>query len=162
LTEPERLGEIMAGRGLQPLKGKRRKLELLKIHWAGIAGDREARHSTPTKLSRRVLVVATEGPSWAAELSMKTADLLKGIEEVIGAPDVQKIKIQARSTDVSNERVTERTTGEGRDPVRRESVQLDLEVQEELDSISEEETRGALVRMLKASVASRQCKPDKD
>jgi predicted nucleic acid-binding Zn ribbon protein len=162
LSEPESLGEIMGGRGLKSLRGKRQKLELLKIHWAGIAGEREAQHSSPTKLSRRVLVVAAEGPSWAAELSMKTAALLKGIEKVIGSSDVQKIKIQARSAGARTEGTAEGLAGQGEGPVRRDGVHLGMEVQEELDSISEEETKNALARMLEASVSSKQYKPDED
>jgi hypothetical protein len=160
LSDPESLGEIMAGRGSRPLKGKRQKLEVIKIHWAAIVGEREARHSSPSRLSRRVLVVAAEGPSWAAELSMKTADLLKGIEKVIGAPDVQKIKIQARSQGEREAETAQRRAGGGESPSSAEGAELGVRVKKELDSISERETKEALTRMLRASVSSKRYKQD--
>ena len=159
MTEPESLGEIMASRSVPSLKGKRQKLELLKINWRSIAGDREGEHSSPTRLARRTLTVTADGPSWAAELSIKTAALLKGIETVIGEGDVQKIKIQAKTKDPQPEVRGAKSSGAADDPSGGECVVLGAEVEGELESIGQAETRNALERLLKASVAGKQGKP---
>ena len=160
MTEPERVGEIIAGQGCRPLKGRKRKLELLKINWRSIAGDEECRHSSPTRLSRRTLTVAADGPSWAAELSIRTEALLRGVEAVIGEEEVQKIKIQARGTCLQLEEGGVRPTGKEEGYGEVDRVELSPDLQGELEFVRQEETRAALERLLKASVASKQGKRD--
>lgn len=160
MTEPESLGDIMASRSVPSFRGKRRKLELLKINWRRIAGDREGEHSSPTRLARRTLTVSADGPSWAAELSIQTAVLLKGIEAVIGKGDVQKIRIQAKTEGARPGERGVKLAGAEENPDGGECVVLGAEVKGELESIGQAETRNALERLLKASVASKQGKPD--
>lgn len=158
MSEPERVGEIIGGQGSRPLKGRKRKLELLKINWRSIAGEEECRHSSPTRLSRRTLTVATDGPSWAAELSIRTKALLRGVEAVIGEEEVQKIKVQARSTGSRCKENEANTTGKEESSAEEGRIELSPDLRSGLESVRQEETRAALERLLKASVASKQGK----
>jgi len=158
LTDPERVGNIIAGPPCRPLKGRKGKLELLKVNWRSIAGEEECRHSSPTRLSRRTLTVSADGPSWAAELSVKTHALLRGVEALLGKEEVQKIKVRAGSARQTSEESGVKPAGGKVDRGDLESVELSSDVRGELQSVGHEKTRTALERMLKASVASEQDK----
>ena len=151
MSEPERLGGIMAGRpGPSPSKKKLKK-ELVSLHWAHIAGERLASHSTPTRIAKGVLTVSAEGPAWAAELSAKTPELLAGVTRMLGDNGVKKLRVRARSPELEPE-----TGGVVKPAYQDMEAPLGSRLQEKLNGIDEEETRSALESMLRASMARKQ------
>lgn len=151
VSEPESLGGIMAGRpGMSP-SIKKLKKELISLHWAHIAGERLASHSTPTRITKGVLTVSAEGPAWAAELSAKTPELLAGVTRVLGDNGIKKMRVRARSPELAPE------TGVAVKPAdHSREAPLGPQLQEKLNGIDEEETRTALERMLRASMERKQ------
>lgn len=161
LSRPESLGEIMAGgKGPSPRR-KKQRLELLKGNWRNIAGERAGEHSSPTRLSRGTLTVAADGPSWASELSIQSGVLLQRIEGVAGRGVVQRIRVQARPGGQEDASVRpgkgEREKQPGADGGGPE---LGEKLESELGAIEQEETRAALERLLKESIASKQYEQD--
>lgn len=153
MSDPEILGEIIArAPGPTPRK-KKHKLDLIALNWEYIAGPDLGKRSRPTRISRGTLTVAAEGASWASELSMKTAEISRRTMEVVGDSSVRNVRVQARSGcggKLGAEGPGETGAGgEGAAP-------LGEEVAGGLQEINEEKLRGALERMLRASMSSRQ------
>lgn len=154
MPEPESLGKIMSHGHLPAPRGKKLQLELVGQNWRHIAGERLAPHGIPTRFSRGTLTVSAEGPSWAAELCTATPTLLSRIGGLLGDDSVQKIRVQARNW------VTAERGGAAGSRIMDagDGASLEAQVRNKLEGIEEEETRGALERMLRASIASRQTK----
>lgn len=155
VSDPERLGQIMArGKGPTP-RSKKHKLELITLNWAHIAGERLGEHSAPKRLVRGTLTVAAEGPAWASELSAESQSLLRKAAELVGESGVRKVRIQARASLAGG---PAEEAGPGAEPGSEREVGLAEDVAGELESIEGEELRRALERMLRASITSRQSK----
>lgn len=153
MSDPESLGKIIArAPGPTPRK-KRHRLDLIAVNWDYIVGPDLRGHSRPTRLSRGTLTVAAEGASWASELSMRAADVSRRIRDVVGDSSVRTVRVQARSGIGFHSCVGgEREAGEDEGEV----APLGKEVTGGLQEIQEERLRGALERMLRASISSRQ------
>ncbi len=155
MSEPEKLGQIIVrGRGPAP-RSRKHKLELLELNWTHIAGERLAEHSAPRRLVRGTLTVAAEGPAWASELSAQSDALLKRVVEVLGESGVRKVRIQARA-DLAEEAAGD--PGPGAAGHDGEGPELAEDVAGGLEAVEGEALRGALERMLRASITSRQSK----
>lgn len=151
MSDPESLGEIMArAPGPTPRK-KKHRLDLIAFHWDYIAGPGLGSHSRPTRLSRGTLTVAAEGASWASELSMRAAEVSRRMREVVGDSSVRTVRVQARS--LSGGRACVEGEGEAAEGAG-EVAPLGEEVAGGLREIREEKLRGALERMLRASISS--------
>ncbi len=153
MSEPESLGNVMARGRRPPVRKKKQKLDMVALEWRHIAGERMAAHSAPTGLSRGTLSVAADGPSWASEISMQTAALLRKIDGLLGDGSIRKVRVRAR--------FKEGESGEGPAPMEAEEAAeltggLGEDVARGLESIEGEDLRGALERMLRASRASEQ------
>lgn len=153
MSEPERLGQIIArGHGPSP-RNKKHRLDLVALNWNHIAGERLGEHSVPRRLARGTLTVAADGPAWASELSAESESLLRKTAEVLGESSVRKVRVQARPAPADD------AGFEPDDEVREASAgraRLEDKVTDELEAIQGEELRGALERMLRASITSRQ------
>ncbi len=161
MSRPESLGEIMArGSGPSPRRRKQR-LELLRCNWRNIAGERAGEHSSPTRLSRGTLTVAADGPSWASELSIQSGSLLERIEVVVGGGVVQRIRVQARTGGLAGPSSDPGPGSRGRPSKADEGDRrLGEKLESGLEAIEQQETRGALERLLKESIASKQYEQD--
>ncbi len=157
MSEPESLGEIISRRRWPPRTGKAAKLDILELNWARVAGDRIAGHTTPTRISRGVLTVSAEGASWASEASMQVERILSGAAALLGKDTVRRVRVRASSSGLPG---SAKAAGEEAAGSVAEGPGLDEEVVSALEGIAEEQTRGALGRMLRASkAASRASRP---
>lgn len=161
MSSPESLGQIIARGGAPSPRRKKQRLELLRGNWRHIAGERAWQHSRPTRLSRGILTVAADGASWASELSIQAGSLLEKIEVIVGRGVVQRIRVQGRAGGPgaavagggSKGLAGPAKPGEG-------ATRLGEKVECELETIEQEETRAALERLLKESIARKQYEQD--
>jgi len=65
-------------------------------HWADIVGPQVADHARPLSLVGGVLAVAADEPGWATQLTYLEADLLRRLEEALGAGVVTRIAVRQR------------------------------------------------------------------
>jgi len=154
LGKPESLGSIIARASLPATAaGKRRELDLIRIHWEHLAGERLALHSEPTKLARGILTISAEGPAWAAEVATATRDLMGRLEESVGGGKIRKIRVRSAGVrrGAETEPVAEESTGES----DGETQPIVEGLARELDSVEDEETRKSLERLVRASRAGR-------
>jgi hypothetical protein len=154
VSEPERLGQIIArGSGPTPTR-RRQRLDLLALNWSHVAGERLGAHSAPRRLVRGTLTIAADGPAWASELSAQSESLKRRAVEVLGEPGVRKVRVQAR-TDLAPEGVPE-PNALPESALAEEAPGLAEDVAGGLGAVEGEELRGALERMLRASITSKQ------
>lgn len=154
MAEPESLGSIIARSSLHATGvGKRRELDLIRVHWEHLAGERLALHSEPTKLARGILTISAEGPAWAAEVATATRDLMGRLAESFGEGKIRKIRVRSEGVrrGAETEPGAEENTGE-RD---EETQPIEEGLARELDSVEDEETRKSLERFVRASRAGR-------
>jgi hypothetical protein len=148
LSDPARLGDIIArARGPSPRK-KGDKLKLLALNWERIAGERTGRMSRPTRLARGTLTVTADGPAWAAEVSMQSARLMRASNEALGEGNVSRIRVRAGAEETGAERSEKDPEKERR---RVEGAELGEETERQLETISQEDLRTSLERLLRVS-----------
>lgn len=150
---PERLGNIISVRGV-PGKGRRRvKLEALKTGWARVAGEEVARHSSPARFEKGVLHVSADGPSWASELSMRSAEIKRKANSILGQGEVKRVRVSPRGRyrrPEGPENAAGEAAGEERlEPGEREAV----------GRIEDGGLRDSLSRMMRASKGNKRNKP---
>lgn len=153
MAEPESLGSIIARARMPGGAGKRRELDLIKVNWEHLAGQRLALHSEPTRLARGTLTVSAEGPAWAAEVATATRTLMARLEEYAGEGKIRKIRVRSaggsRGGDALPGQEESATGGD------RKGQPLEERMARELGSVEDEETRKALERLVRASRAGR-------
>jgi len=156
LAEPERVGDIIAGRRAVAPRKKKLRLELLRNNWPSLAGERLAGHCRPTRLSRGTLTVAANGASWAEEVSAASFELQSNIKKLLGEGTVAKVRVQARAVIRGPApAVVEDTDG-------AEEITLGGKLGEAIGGLGDSEVREALGRMVRASRASEQSKRGQD
>jgi predicted nucleic acid-binding Zn ribbon protein len=62
--------------------------------WPELVGPSVAEHATPRSLRGGTLVVAVDDPSWATQLRWLEADLLRRLEDALGAGQVDRIEVR--------------------------------------------------------------------
>lgn len=151
MPEPEPFGRIISRRGTPGRKAAASRLDVLAVNWGRLAGEKLSAHTSPTRLSRGVLTISAEGAAWASEASMHVERILAGASALLGPGAVRKVRVRSAAktregppADVSAEAA--RAAAEG--------VRLDPGLAGRLAEIPEEETRGALERLLRASKAA--------
>lgn len=159
MVKPERIGEIIARERFGNPRGRRLKLELIRNNWRSLVGEKTSEHSYPSKLSRGTLTVAAEGAAWAAEMSMESGDLVGAISRMLGKETVKKIRVQSRPEVFEGGEGNDNGGAEGSG---KKEVRLEEKITEEIGRVGDEEVRRALIRMAKASKASRQNKQSGD
>jgi hypothetical protein len=152
LSEPERVGDIIARKTVVDPRRKSLRLELLRNNWPSLVGERMAEHSRPTRLSRSTLIVAADGASWAGELSAVSYELLRNIEKVLGRKAVKKVRVLARAVHGELEPAGDVDRGDAEE----EYVEEELGVA--LGDLDDDEVRNALGRMVRASKSSKHSK----
>ena len=158
MSEPEKLGDILARSKVGNPKKKKLRLELIKLNWTPLVGERIGKHSRPTRLSKGTLTTTADGAAWAAELSMKSGEVIRGIEKLLGEAAVKMIKVQSRKPEGEDAGETS-SGGEGLED-GEEVVVIDGKIMQELSRLSDEEVRKALLRLLRAGKASKQYNQD--
>lgn len=149
MSDPERLGEIISRRRITGAKKGKLTLEIVKMNWSYIAGERLAGRSEPTRIIRGTLTVAAQSASWAAEVSMASRQILMKTGRVLGGGTVKKLKVRAGGYRAPGKRLDgDVPTGAHPD------VELNEELREEIGRLEDKEIREALTRLLKASKAS--------
>lgn len=144
MPEPEQVGDIICGGKFPVPRRKRQKLDLLKINWRHIAGERLGAHSVPSKLSRGVLFIKAETPSWASEVSMATDRILTKIENFGGRGYVLRIKVRA-------EKQAGRDLAERRERDRRDSKATEEPLENSsLEGIEDEGLRQSIERFIRS------------
>ena len=92
--DPRRLGEsldaVARSLGAPPASA----LVTLFDGWADIVGDSVAAHSRPLSLTRGTLAVAVDEPGWATQLIYLQAELLRRLDEALGAGVVAGIRVR--------------------------------------------------------------------
>ena len=156
MAEPERVGDIIAGRRAAGSLKKKLRLELLRNNWPSLAGERLAGHSSPTRLSRGTLTVAADGASWAGELSAVSFELQKNIEKLLGGGTVRKVRVLARALSKGP------APAGDEDGDVTEEVNVEGKLGEALGGLGDLEVREALGRMVRASRASEQSRRSRD
>lgn len=71
-------------------------LGLLFSRWAELVGAILAAHCRPLSLTRGTLVVAVDHSAWAAQLRWLEADVLRRLEERLGAGVVTALEVRVR------------------------------------------------------------------
>jgi predicted nucleic acid-binding Zn ribbon protein len=71
-------------------------LAALFERWEDIVGPAVAAHARPLKLAGGVLTVAVDEPGWATQLTYLEADLVRRVEEVVGAGAVREVRVRVR------------------------------------------------------------------
>ncbi|MDP8936630.1 MAG: DUF721 domain-containing protein [Actinomycetota bacterium] len=64
--------------------------------WSDIVGPTVAAHSRPLSLGRGVLAIAVDEPGWATQLTYLEADLLRRLDETLGAGVVTRVTVRVR------------------------------------------------------------------
>ena len=94
--DPRRLGEsldaVARSLGAPPASA----LTTLFGDWAGIVGPAMAAHTRPLSLTRGVLAVAVDQPGWATQITYLEADLLRRLDEALGAGVVTRLTVRVR------------------------------------------------------------------
>jgi len=153
LNDPESLGSIISRANVPGPKKKKQRLDLLAVNWEHIAGQRMAEHSIPTRLIRGTLTVAADSPSWAAELTMATENILTRIGAIMGDDGVRKVKVRSREKGAGIH-VEARAEGEKRGG--GDGGELTEEISRQIGEVSGEELARALARLVRASKSSKQ------
>lgn len=159
MAEPEKLGEIIAQGGIGTPRRKKQRLDLLQANWVYLVDGPCAEHSKPTRLSRGSLTVAADGASWAAEVSLASGELMKGIDRLLGVGAVRRVKVQARPVFESGG-MAARESAAGVVEAAAGEIELGGRLEEELGMLKDAGVREALTRMVKASRASKQYEHD--
>lgn len=71
-----------------------RLVELLTPFWPRAAGKGIAENSTPVHFAAGTLTLETACPTWAIQLRTMTEEIRAGINNVLGAPVVKKVRVQ--------------------------------------------------------------------
>lgn len=86
------LGAVMKARGWS----ERVRSSALFARWAEVVGEDVARHCDPVRLVGGVLVVATDSPSWATQLTYLSGQLRLAVNQALGEPIVERVEVQVR------------------------------------------------------------------
>jgi predicted nucleic acid-binding Zn ribbon protein len=62
--------------------------------WGEIVGEHIARQTTPTRISKGVLVVRVRTSTWRNELTLRKKEITKKINDALGADVVKEIRFQ--------------------------------------------------------------------
>jgi len=73
-----------------------RALATLFGQWADVVGPSIAAHSRPLSLTRGTLAIAVDEPGWATQLTYLEADLLRRLDEALGAGVVTRVAVRVR------------------------------------------------------------------
>ncbi|MBK9179913.1 MAG: DUF721 domain-containing protein [Acidimicrobiales bacterium] len=71
-------------------------LDLVFSLWEEVVGPALAAHAQPVAVHDGCLVVVVDDPAWAARLRWSTADVLRAVERVAGAPVVRSVELRVR------------------------------------------------------------------
>lgn len=110
-------------------------------------------HARPTRLYRGTLVIAADGDAWAAEVSVRSADIARKITAVLGEDAVRRIRVQARVPRGEKEEIVRDGTREPGDGDTEAST--DEELPEGLGDLQNGDIRSALARLARASNTSK-------
>lgn len=153
---PQRVGDLILNTGKKTPARKKERVGQLRLHWKKIVGERNARHSCPTRIARGELSISADGSAWAAEISTGKAGIIKEVNRVLGEGAVKTVRIRA---------VQKKNGKDGRrkEPVETAPEQLEkrtISPHEEatLEKIEDGEIREALRRLL----ISRKQEQDRD
>ena len=75
-------------------KDPRPTREEIEEVWARVAGQKAAKHSWPTKLTRGQLLVEVENSGWMYTLSSQKIHLLQGLIELLGANRIKTLNFR--------------------------------------------------------------------
>lgn len=64
--------------------------------WEELVGDQVAAHATPLSLRHGVMVVDVDQPAWATQLRYLAPELLRRLDEVIGAGEIREVSVRVR------------------------------------------------------------------
>ena len=158
MAEPEKIGDILASERVAAPRKRKQKLELLKVNWRYVAGERAGEHSRPSRLVRGTLTVAAESPPWAAELSMRSDEIRRQAEKMLGSGSVRKVRVESRSG-AAVQGAGGRADIVDEEPLRT-GEDVGGELGRELERLEDARLRESLTRLVKISRASRQSKQD--
>ncbi|MGI9602166.1 MAG: DciA family protein [Acidimicrobiales bacterium] len=65
-------------------------------HWATLVGPGIAEHTRPVSVDEGCLVIAVDDPAWASHLQWSQDDLVTGLNEVLGADQITRIRAVVR------------------------------------------------------------------
>ncbi len=100
LGEVERIGDIIRKSRFPGRREGKATIEYLRYFWEGIAGERLARHSRPSRLRKKTLTVVADGPAWASEFSASAQSVRAAIDATLGKGVVEKIRVLSGKVDV--------------------------------------------------------------
>lgn len=93
--KPTRLGDVVPTVLGQGKLGERLAQAAAIVHWPAVVGPQIARVTQPVSIDRRgVLLVSVTSNAWMTELSMMEPELLRAINEKVGARKVERIRWQ--------------------------------------------------------------------
>lgn len=156
MGKPEPLGEILARKNVGAPRRKKQALELIRLNWATLVGERLSAQTAPTKMARGTLGVSANGGAWAAELCLKESELMSGAERMLGAGVVKKIRVKATGWPAND---PDEGPGEARRTAAASGSRgpvIDGEIGEGIRSLGDPEMSEALSRLVLASRAGRQ------
>ena len=95
--DPVRVGEAI--RKVVDAEGWRDRLAVgrLRDSWPHIVGPQIAAHSTPLKLTARVLLVRADPGPWASEITLLAPTITTKADAFLGGSLVTELKVIARS-----------------------------------------------------------------
>lgn len=153
MSLPDRLGEILPTGRVSGKGRKKLKLEVLKANWVNVAGEEAAEHSIPTRLAKGVLRVAADDSSWASELSMRSADISRKAESLLGEGEIERVRVLSKGF---SSKVEERA-GEQPGKVEGETI-LEPSMSRAVERIRDEGLRSSLSRLILASKGGKKTK----
>ena len=68
----------------------------LLLAWPALVGETIAAHTRPRRLREGVLTVVVDDPAWATQIRFMEAELVTGLEGVIGPGKVTQIVVQVQ------------------------------------------------------------------
>ncbi|MCL2490265.1 MAG: DciA family protein [Propionibacteriaceae bacterium] len=89
--EMEPLGEVVTD--LAGQFGWQLSFPAIQARWPEIAGDVNAQHSKPERLSDKVLTVRTDSSTWAAALRLIAPQLVAKLNEALGDGSITSVEI---------------------------------------------------------------------
>jgi hypothetical protein len=93
----DEIGRILPGLFKKQIRRTEPHLvEILLPLWPRIAGKTLAQHSRPELFASGLLTVATDCPTWGAQLRHMTEELRAGINGFLGQPVVRKLRIRTQ------------------------------------------------------------------
>ena len=112
MEEVGRLLPSLVGRHMQGADS--RLVQVLSAFWPRAVGKGIAEHSLPVSFVSGTLTLATECPSWAAQLGQMREEVRAGINGFLGRRLVRKVKVRHKPSLVPNGDQSKAGTGNGR------------------------------------------------